>query len=72
MSVQDIVEAYETRLRARWTPDGRRIHRASGRTLVNKDIPETTITLPWTSPFGHQWIIDSEWKENTREICGND
>lgn len=25
MSVQDIVEAYETRLRERWTPDGHRI-----------------------------------------------
>ena len=44
MSVQDIVEAYETRLRERWTPDGEPVRPAVILTgLANGSDPNSVV-----------------------------
>ena len=56
-------EAYETRLRERWTPDGERIYRANGQVLRRSGV-ETKLTLPKEATVGWSVAINSEWKED--------
>lgn len=66
MSVQDIVEAYETRLRERWTPDGERLDL---KTRYEKAIAHRIddFVAKGAVPFPLEIMA-----KNTREICGND
>jgi len=88
MSVQDTVEAYETRLRERWTPDGEPkifyigddLPSGEHFTIANPDMIhscEGWKQHPQDTDFDKvDWAVNSKLAdirlENTREICGND
>lgn len=73
MSVQDIVEAYETRLRERWTPDGHRILICPNGAVVIDATKEQKVQIG-ADGWVNVGVTADGWGlyNSTREICGND